>query len=176
MKNLIIISAFLIIGCSANNDINAQKSDEIFTIYLVRHSEKDLTSENQSDPPLSTCGRKRSEHLSYFLKEINLDVIYSTNYTRTKNTALPTALSKKLEVRQYEAHKLKNFSNTLIEAKQNALVVGHSNTTAVLAGLLVNQTLGAFDLDIYNRIYKVEFKKNNGELVLIHSNFKCPLN
>ena len=176
MKKLIIISAFLIFGCSANNDINAQKSDETFTIYLVRHSEKDLTSGNQSDPPLSECGEKRSEHLSNFLEEIDLDIIYSTNYIRTKSTALPTALSKQLELRQYKANKLKDFSNKLIEAKQNALVVGHSNTTAVLAGLLVNQTLGAFDLDIYNRIYKVEFKKNNGELVLIHSNFKCPLN
>ncbi|MAH20467.1 MAG: hypothetical protein CMB96_03360 [Flavobacteriaceae bacterium] len=174
MKKLIIISVFLIFGCSANNDINAQKSDEIFTLYLVRHSEKDLTSDNQSDPPLTECGVKRSEHLSNFLKEIDLDVIYSTNYTRTKNTALPTALSKELEVRQYNAQKLKDFSKVLIESKQNALVVGHSNTTAVLAGLLVNQTLGAFDLDIYNRIYKVEFKKDNGELVLIHSNFKCP--
>ena len=174
MKKLIIISAFLIFGCSANSDINAQESDEIFTLYLVRHSEKDLTSDNQSDPPLTECGEKRSEHLSNFLKEIDLDVIYSTNYTRTKNTALPTALSKELEVRQYKAQNLKDFSKLLIESKQNALVVGHSNTTAVLAGLLVNQTLGAFDLDIYNRIYKVEFKKHNGELVLIHSNFKCP--
>ena len=176
MKKLIIISTFLIFGCSANNDINAQKSDETFTIYLVRHSEKDLTSGNQSDPPLSKCGEKRSEHLSNFLEEIDLDIIYSTNYTRTKNTALPTALSKQLELRQYKANKLKDFSNKLIEAKQNALVVGHSNTTAVLAGLMVNQKLGAFDLDIYNRIYKVEFKNDNGELVLIRSNFKCLLN
>ena len=174
MKKLIIISAFLIFGCSANSDINAQESDEIFTLYLVRHSEKDLTSDNQSDPPLTECGEKRSEHLRNFLEEIDLDVIYSTNYTRTKNTALPTALSKELEVRQYKAQKLKDFSRVLIESKQNALVVGHSNTTAVLAGLLVNQTLGAFDLDIYNRIYKVEFKNDNGKLVLIHSNFKCP--
>ena len=131
MKKLIIISAFLIFGCSANNDINAQKSDETFTIYLVRHSEKDLTSGNQSDPPLSECGEKRSEHLSNFLEEIDLDIIYSTNYIRTKSTALPTALSKQLELRQYKANKLKDFSNKLIEAKQNALVVGHSNTTAV---------------------------------------------
>ena len=63
MKKLIIIFAFLIFGCSANNDISAQKSDEIFTIYLVRHSEKDLAFENQSDPPLSECGEKRSKHL-----------------------------------------------------------------------------------------------------------------
>ena len=33
MKKLIIIFAFLIFSCSANNDISAQKSDEIFTLY-----------------------------------------------------------------------------------------------------------------------------------------------
>lgn len=174
MKKLIIIFAFIIFGCSANNDISAQKSDEIFTLYLVRHSEKDLNSENQADPPLSECGEKRSKHLSDFLKDIDLDIIYSTNYTRTKNTALPTAQSKELEVRQYNAQKLSDFSKVLIESKQNTLVVGHSNTTAVLAGLLVNQTHGAFDSDIYNRIYMVKFKKNKGELVLIHSDFECP--
>ena len=87
MKKLIIISAFLIFGCSANSDINAQESDEIFTLYLVRHSEKDLTSDNQSDPPLTECGEKRSEHLSNFLKEIitffthdRIQIISNNNY------------------------------------------------------------------------------------------------
>jgi hypothetical protein len=57
--------------------------------------------------------------------------------------------------------------------KQNALGVGHSNTTGVLAGLLVGEKIGAFDLDIYNRVYKVIIYKNSGQLHLLHTAFEC---
>ena len=36
------------------------QTDDVFTIYLVRHSEKDHSSENASDLPLSNCGEQRS--------------------------------------------------------------------------------------------------------------------
>jgi hypothetical protein len=61
----------------------------------------------------------------------------------------------------------------LIKNKQNALVVGHSNTTGVLAGLLVGQEIGAFDLNIYNRIYQVVIYKNQGRLHLLNTVFDC---
>lgn len=174
MKKLLLIAVFFVFACSIGDEANAQQNFKKFTVYLVRHSEKDLTSENYSDPPLTECGQKRSEYLNDFLKEVDIDVVYSTNYIRTKHTALPTAISKNLEIRYYKTESLIDFSKLLMDSKQNALVVGHSNTTAVLAGLLTNQTMGAFDLDIYNRIYKVELKKNKGRLKLIHSNFECP--
>jgi len=155
------------------SDAVAQKNNEIFTIYLVRHSEKDLTSDNHSDPPLTPCGEQRSESLSIFLSAVDLDAIYSTNYNRTKNTALPTATSKGLEIKEYDPEKLKDFSNFLLQSKQDAFVVGHSNTTAVLAGLLVNEELGEFDLDIYNRVYQVVICNNSSRLYLLHTDFNC---
>lgn len=154
-------------------DAGAQKNNEMVTIYLVRHSEKDLTSDNQSDPPLNPCGEQRSESLSSFLSAVDLDVIYSTNYNRTKNTALPTATSKGLMIKEYDSEKLKDFSNFLLESKQDALVVGHSNTTAVLAGLLVGEELGEFDLDIYNRVYQVVIYTSSRQLNLFHTAFDC---
>lgn len=150
-----------------------EKNDEIFTIYLVRHSEKDLSSDNYSDPPLTPCGEQRSESLSNFLSAVDLDVVYSTNYNRTKNTALPTATSKGLEIEEYDSDELEEFSNILLESAQDALVVGHSYTTGVLAGLLVGEEIGAFDLDIYNRIYLVAIYKNAGRLHLLHTDFDC---
>jgi len=52
-------------------------------------------------------------------------------------------------------------------------VVGHSNTTGVLAGLLIGEDLGAFDLDIYNRVYQVVICNNNGRLHLLSTAFDC---
>lgn len=165
--------AIILIILGIQTDACAQKNNEIFTIYLVRHSEKDLTSDNHSDPPLTPCGALRSESLSSFLSAVDLDAIYSTNYIRTKNTALPTATSKGLEVMEYDPGELLEFSNFLLESKQDALVVGHSNTTGVLAGLLVGEEIGEFDLDIYNRVYQVVIHKESGRLHLLHTAFNC---
>jgi broad specificity phosphatase PhoE len=153
--------------------VDAQKDSELFTIYLVRHSEKDLTSNNHSNPPLSQCGEQRSENLSNFLRDVNLDVIYSSDYIRTQNTALPTALSKGLEISEYNPQELEDFSKLLIANKQDVLVVGHSNTTGVLAGLLVGEEIGAFDLDVYDRVYQALMYKNSGRLQLLHTAFDC---
>jgi hypothetical protein len=89
------------------------------------------------------------------------------------NTARPTAASKALSIINYNPQDLKTFSKLLIEKNQDALVVGHSNTTAVLAGLLTGEVMGAFDLDIYNRIYQVVINKKKGRLHLFHSSFVC---
>ena len=154
-------------------DACAQKNNEVFTIFLVRHSEKEVSSDNPSDPPLTHCGLERSKSLSNFLSAVDLDAVYSTNYNRTKNTALPTATSKGIEIQDYDPQSLKDFSNFLLERKQDALVVGHSNTTAVLAGLLVNEELGEFDLDIYNRVYQVVIYNDRCRLHLFHTDFNC---
>jgi len=162
---------FIILGFQPNGC--TQENNEIFTIYLVRHSEKDLTFDTTSDPPLTPCGEQRSESLSNFLSAVDLKAIYSTNYLRTKNTALPTATLKGLEIKEYDPENLKEFSIFLLKNKQDALVVGHSNTTGVLAGLLIGEDLGAFDLDIYNRVYQVVICNNNGRLHLLSTAFDC---
>lgn len=154
-------------------DVTAQKDKETFTIYLVRHAEKDMSTNNPSDPPLTSCGKRRSEKLSTFFSAVDLDAIYSTDYTRTKSTAQPTAQSKKLEVIEYDGGSLEEFSKCLLKKKQDALVVGHSNTTAVLAGLLAGEELGEFDLSIYNRVYQVVIYKGDGRLHLLHTAFDC---
>lgn len=149
------------------------QSDEQFTIYLVRHSEKDFNSKNSSDLPLSECGEKRSEALSVYLSDIHLDEIYSTDYTRTRNTAAPTAEEKSIETTIYSAADLKAFAKELLAKKQDALVVGHSNTTGVLAGILTDKNIGDIDLDIYDHIYQVVICGDNHQLNLFHSPFEC---
>jgi len=167
-KNLILL--ILILGFQS---CQIAKNKGVFTIYLVRHSEKDLSSNNSADPPLTPCGEQRSESLSRFLRDVKLDVIYSTDYDRTKKTALPTAISKGLQIKEYNDEELIDFSKLLIKNKQDALVVGHSNTTGVLAGLLVGEEIGEFDLDIYDRVYQVAIHKKRGRLHLLHSAFNC---
>jgi broad specificity phosphatase PhoE len=104
---------------------------------------------------------------------VPIDVVYSTDYTRTQSTAQPTAKSKELEIQEYDAHELESFAKLLIDTQEDALVVGHSNTTGVLAGLLVGEEVGAFDESIYNRVYQVVVHKKCSRLHVLHTAFSC---
>ena len=170
MTKKYLILLILILGFQS---CQIAKNKGVFTIYLVRHSEKDVSSNNPADPPLTPCGEQRSESLSHFLSDVPLDVIYSTDYNRTKKTALPTAMSKGLEIKEYNEEGLVDFCKLLVKRKQDVLVVGHSHTTGVLAGLLVGEEIGEFDLDIYDRIYQVVLRKKRGRLHLLHTAFTC---
>jgi broad specificity phosphatase PhoE len=171
-SSTILVLIFTLIIQVLSSDVLAQ-SDDAFTIYLVRHSEKDHTSENSSDLPLSECGEQRSKALSYFLSEVELDAVYSTDFRRTKSTALPTANKKDIEISLYNEQDINSLSNHLLKKRQNALVVGHSNTTGVLAGLLVNNDVEDIELHIYDRIYQVVVCGDSRTLNLFHSNFEC---
>ena len=174
MRTIKLIPALLFfLLCFTKENLIAQTDGESFTIYLIRHSEKDILSENQLDPPLTTCGIERSEYLSSFFEDTNIKKVYSTNYLRTIKTAMPTALSKKVSIQYYDSNNLMLFSEQLLNLKQNSLVVGHNNTTPILAGLLTGNNMNAFDENIYNRIYKVIISQNNKKLFVFETSFDC---
>jgi broad specificity phosphatase PhoE len=175
VENHRILAAILLLGLTVFGFLSktyAQEDNGIFTIYLVRHAEKELTT-NGSDPALTTCGEQRAEHLGTFLSEVDIEAVYSTDYERTKATARPTAQSKGLLIHEYSDRNLESFSKLLLERKQNALVVGHSHTTGALAGFLAGEGVGHIDLDVYNRIYQVVIHDSIAQLNLFHSSFEC---
>tara|TARA_B100001113_G_scaffold226516_1_gene185967 strand:+ start:380 stop:907 length:528 start_codon:yes stop_codon:yes gene_type:complete len=172
-KTKLIPALLLLFLCFTKEHLIAQTDESFFTIYLIRHSEKDTLYENQLDPPLTTCGMERSKYLGSFFEDINIKNVYSTNYLRTIKTAMPTALSKKVGIQYYDSNNLRLFSEQLLNLKQNSLVVGHSNTTPILAGLLTGKDMNPFDENIYNRIYKVIVSQNNKKLFVLETSFVC---
>jgi len=169
-KNYIII-VFAILGLQHLG--NAQENNELYTIYLVRHAEKEIAPNNKKNPALSTCGLQRAEQLTEFLKDVPLKAVYSTNYIRTKHTAQPTSLKKGISTEIYNPSKLKDFAKVLLERQEDALVVGHSNTTAMLAGLLIDEKLESIDENTYNKVYQVVIHKDSGRLHILHTDFVC---
>ncbi len=172
-KTKLIPALLLLFLCFTKEHLIAQTDESFFTIYLIRHSEKDTLYENQLDPPLTTCGIERSKYLGSFFEDINIKNVYSTNYLRTIKTAMPTALSKKVGIQYYDSNNLRLFSEQLLNLKQNSLVVGHSNTTPILAGLLTGKDMNPFDENIYNRIYKVIVSQNKKKLFVLETSFVC---
>ena len=151
----------------------AQEADHIFTIYLVRHAEKELAAKDPRDPPLTLCGQQRAKSLQGFMEKVDLEAIYSTEYIRTLGTAGPVASSKDLEIQLYDPKKLEAFAKHLLASKEDALVVGHSNSTSALAGHLVGTSFESIDESVYNRIYQVVVFKDEARLHLLQSSFRC---
>jgi len=163
--------ALIIVGFQLT--AHAGGSDEMFTVYLVRHAEKVAGAENPSDPPLSDCGKGRAAALAAMLQSVKLERVYSSPYDRSLSTARPVADSHGIEVETYDPAELQAFADQLLRRKQNALVVGHSNTTAVLAGLLSGEAGEEFGEDEYGRLYLVTLLGDQSQVILLEQTFHC---
>ena len=127
----------------------------------------------QRPTPHGLWGRAIRKPSVLYSNAVPLDAVYSTDYKRTQSTALPTAMDQGLMIQSYEPDALGKIAEELIRNGQDALVVGHSNTTAVLAGLLVGEEMGSFDESIYNRVYQVVVSKDDRRLHVLHTSFDC---
>jgi len=103
-------------------------------IYLVRHAEK--VKDDSKDPELTQVGHQRATNLADMLRSAGIKTIYSSDYTRTRDTAAPLAEHLGLELQIYDPKALEPFATALLELQENALVIGHSNTTPELAELM----------------------------------------
>lgn len=130
------------------------------TIFLVRHAEK---STDKDDPALTTQGRQRAERLADLLKDAGITSVYSTDYSRTRDTAAPMAKHLGVEIKIYDGSDLNALADRLKTTDGRALVVGHSNTTPELTELLGGEGgEPIIEATEYNRLYIVSLG-NNGE-------------
>lgn len=139
---------------------NAQKQRFI----IIRHAEKDTSVKGSqmmlADPPLSAKGQERATSLIRKFKKYKISKIYSTNYNRTKSTALPLANTIGLTINEYDPRQLKAFADELINKENHSktiLVVGHSNTSPKLVNMLISKDVYK-DLDdsVYNQYWLVK--------------------
>ena len=135
------------------------------TWYFVRHFEKQLGD----NPSLTKTGKARAEALAAFFSDKPLHHVYSTDYNRTIETATPVAALKNVEIQSYDPRNLTEFT-TKIKTQNHVLVVGHSNTTPELLGLMGGASITIQESE-YGELYIV---KHNG-LELSASSLHIPL-
>ncbi|MBL7473422.1 SixA phosphatase family protein [Robertkochia sediminum] len=162
---------FLLSGCTEFQVTTKKKAAETpaTVFYLIRHAEKDRSDAGNRDPELTPEGLQRATYWKEVFREIPLAAVYSTNYNRTYQTALPTAQAKDLEVLRYEPDTtdLKHWAAQY--PGKHILIVGHSNTTPALANQLMGE--GTYtDIDDSNNgnLYIVQYGsvKNSSVLYL----------
>jgi len=142
MKLAWMLLALCLVACSPGND------EPDYTLYLVRHGEK-LAGE---DPELTIAGHTRAARLAGWLESHPVSAVWSSNTRRTMQTAAPAQAALGVPIQRYDAANLGALASALRDAGQDALVVGHSNTTPQLAALLCSCEVPEIDDAEYNRL------------------------
>lgn len=128
-RNLLIL-AFLLLGFACTSKQEAK------TIYIVRHAEKLLDSD---DPQLNMAGTVRSKKLGQILSDKNIKHAFSTNTYRTIATLQPISNIAGIAIETYDTEYHDDLVTELRKRKGNAVVVGHSNTVNHLVNYFVDQ-------------------------------------
>lgn len=113
--------------------VAAQQSAPATTVILVRHAEKGAAPAN--DPPLTAQGEARAKALARIARDAGVTAIMTTQFTRTRETARPSAEALHLTPEVVDAggpialHEREVARKILAEHRgQVVLVVEHSNT------------------------------------------------
>jgi broad specificity phosphatase PhoE len=145
---LFILLLFVGIGSAS-----ASQPQDDFTLYLVRHAEKQ--TDQGKDPGLTNAGKFRAHQLAELFQYKDIERIWSTDYKRTRETIIPTVSRLKMKFYLYDPHDLPAFAKQLLDDGNNALVVGHSNTTPELTRLLCHCEISDMDDMEYDLLFVV---------------------
>jgi broad specificity phosphatase PhoE len=134
-------------------------------IIVVRHAEK--STDDPKDPNLSEQGNIRAVKLATVLKNANLKAVYTTQYKRTQQTGLPSAMQAglKLEVRPASKENEKTYISDLLKEIQKkhrgetVLIVGHSNTVPEIVKYLSNVDVTPIGENEFDRLYVITLGK-----------------
>lgn len=141
MHNLVFILCLVLSFSSftkENNASNKQKKQDLeTTYYLIRHAEKDRSA--GANPDLLPEGKKRANYWSKVLKDKNIDLVYSTNYNRTIQTATPLADEIGTSVKVYDKNNMYSKQFQKETQGKTVLIVGHQDTTPKFANLILGK-------------------------------------
>lgn len=107
--------------------------------YFIRHAEKDTSDPKNPDPELNQIGKSRAQKWTKIFKDMPFDLIYSSDFKRTRSTAQTIADSQQKEVQIYDARKLNDKDFQQKTKGKKVLVVGHSNTNPQFVNLILEE-------------------------------------
>lgn len=79
------------------------------TIYFVRHAQRDFSIKEDRISPLSDKGKKDSEAVREYLKDKEIDILYSSPYLRAVETLKPFSLYSGLDINPVEDFRERNI-------------------------------------------------------------------
>lgn len=130
-------------------------------VIAVRHAERG--TDDPSDPSLSEAGQLRAQSLATALEHANVTAIYTTQFRRTQQTAIPLseATGVPVTVRPIDATNIATYAADLnrhirrTHRGDAVLVVGHSNTIPDLVTAISGVTVPPISESEYTRFYTI---------------------
>ncbi len=133
-----------------------EQSGEFTTVLLVRHAEKELSGD---DPGLTELGAERAAKLTHVAGEMGVTAVYSTQFLRTRATAIPLAERLGLDVNIVSASDSLATEMANIVLTQHAgdvvAIVNHSNTVPPIIEALGVTPAPVIEDDEYDDLYIV---------------------
>ena len=132
-----------------------------YTIYLTRHFEK---VSDVPDPDLTAKGQKQAEIFVSLLDNKPITAIYSTNYKRTMQSAIPLANTLNLTVQNYDPRTPEAIIAKVTNEQTAQVIVGHSNTIPDLVRRLGGQAQDLAESD-YGLVFAVTITLLEGQRI-----------
>jgi broad specificity phosphatase PhoE len=158
----------ILLICCLTACTTAPAPKDNYTLYLVRHAEKQ--ADDSRDPELTEAGTHRSKNLANWFADKDINDIWSSDYKRTRDTAKPTVSRLGLKLNIYDARDLNALNETLLRNQNNALIVGHSNTTPELARLLCNCDIEDMNDSEYDRLIVISIDSSGARVGTLTQN------
>src|ERR1041384_7974780 len=96
MKTVTLLILMVFATVMFSQSAVAQDEFKPITVFLIRHAERE--DEPRQDPPLTKDGVARSQALARLLGSAGIKAIFTSQFTRTKQTAEPLATKLGLTV------------------------------------------------------------------------------
>ncbi len=139
-----------------NEQVSTPKST---TLILVRHAEKWNDTDTST---LTPAGMKRAAKLASFFQNTDINAIYTTPYPRVRMTAIPTAMSKNIELVDYVPGKMEEIDVMINEnIGKTALIIGHKNTIPEILNNYLNTKIQ--DLEDHADIFILHIDNSNSK-------------
>jgi broad specificity phosphatase PhoE len=150
-----VLLSILLLSCLGICSANADEGRDGFTLFLVRHAEKE--ADGSRDPKLTDAGEDRSKNLAGWFVDKDIRDIWSSDYIRTRDTARPLLSQLGLTLKIYDPRDQPELVRQLLDRRLSALIVGHSNTIPELARLLCQCTIADMDESEHDRLIIISF-------------------
>lgn len=139
-------------------------------VYVVRHAE---TTGAGTDPMLSPAGLARAQALATQLAGAHVVAIYTSQYHRTHDTAIPTSTASGVAIvdRTVDGTNATTYGTELAalanaqRGKGDVLIVGHSNTVPDTVLAIAQMSIPAIADTEYNRFYAITLASDGPHLV-----------
>jgi len=158
----------VLLGCCFINAATATGKNDGYTLYLVRHAEKQL--DGSRDPILTEAGKNRSQLLAGWFRNKNIKDIWSSDYKRTRDTAKPLLSQLELELSIYDPGNQAALVEKLLHKQHTALIVGHSNTIPELARLLCDCLIADMEESEHDRLIVISVDNTEIQVSTLQQN------